>query len=36
MENGIAEKSLKFAIRVVKLYQYLSEQKREFVCLSNF
>src|SRR5690554_8193241 len=31
MENGIAEKSLKFAIRVVKLYQYLSEQKREFV-----
>jgi len=36
MENGIAEKSLKFAIRVVKLYQYLSEQKREFVLSKQF
>jgi len=36
MENGIAEKSLKFAIRVVKLYQYLSEQKREFVLYKQF
>jgi four helix bundle protein len=36
MENGIAEKSLKFAITVVKLYQYLSEQKREFVLSKLF
>ena len=36
MENGIAEKSLKFAISVVKLYQYLSEQKREFVLSKQF
>lgn len=27
---------MKFAIRVVKLYQYLSEQKREFVLSKQF
>ena len=27
----IAEKSLAFALRVVKLYKYLTEQKKEFV-----
>lgn len=32
-ENGnvIKEKSFKFAIRVVKLYQYLCNNKKEFV-----
>ncbi|MDP6571006.1 MAG: four helix bundle protein [Candidatus Marinimicrobia bacterium] len=30
-ENIIKEKSLKFAIRVVKLYNYLKEEKSEFV-----
>ncbi|NGF57791.1 four helix bundle protein [Parapedobacter sp. SGR-10] len=36
MENGIADKSLRFAIRTVKLYQYLSEQKKEFVLSKQF
>ena len=31
MENVVKEKSKKFAVRIVKLYQYLSEEKREFV-----
>jgi hypothetical protein len=30
-ENIIKIKSFVFAIRVVKLYQYLGEQKKEFV-----
>ncbi len=30
-ENVIKEKSLKFAIRIVKLYQYFVEEKKEFV-----
>ena len=30
-ENIIKEKSFKFAVRVVKLYQYLCETKKEFV-----
>ncbi|MCL1938629.1 MAG: four helix bundle protein [Candidatus Azobacteroides sp.] len=30
-ENIIQEKSFAFAIRIVKLYQYLCEGKREFV-----
>jgi four helix bundle protein len=30
-ENVILSKSFSFAIRIVKLYQYLTEQKREFV-----
>ena len=30
-ENIIKHKSFEFAVRIVKLYQYLSEQKREFV-----
>ena len=31
MENIVKDKSKKFAVRIVKLYQYLSEDKREFV-----
>lgn len=30
-ENNIKNKSFAFAVRVVKLYQYLSEEKREFI-----
>ncbi len=30
-ENAIKLKSFEFAIRVVKLYQYLVEQKKEYV-----
>lgn len=30
-ENVVKNKSFAFALRVVKLYQYLSEQKKEFV-----
>ena len=31
MENGVKDKSYAFAIRVVRLYKLLSEEKREFV-----
>ena len=31
MENVVKEKSKKFAVRIVKLYQYLTEEKREYV-----
>ena len=30
-ENVIQEKSFEFAVRIVKLYQYLCEEKKEFV-----
>lgn len=30
-ENVILEKSFAFAVRIVKLYQYLCEEKKEFV-----
>ncbi len=30
-ENVISEKSFTFALRIVKLYQYLCEEKKEFV-----
>jgi|SRR5262244_2832908 len=30
-ENIVLEKSYKFAIRIVKLYKYLTEEKKEFV-----
>lgn len=30
-ENIIKNKSFEFAVRIVKLYQYLCEQKKEFV-----
>ncbi len=30
-ENAIEEKSFDFAIRIVKLYQYLAEEKKEYV-----
>jgi len=29
--NVVLEKSYKFALRIVRLYKYLSEEKREFV-----
>ena len=31
MNNVIVEKSKKFAVRIVRLYQYLSDEKKEFV-----
>ena len=30
-ENAVREKSMGFAVRIVKLYQYLSEEKKEHV-----
>jgi len=30
-ENSVLEKSYKFALRIVKLYKYLTEVKKEFV-----
>ena len=30
-ENALSDKSLMFAVRVVKFYQYLCEEKKEFV-----
>lgn len=34
-DNPILDKSFKFALRVIKLYKYLTDEKREFV-LSKF
>ena len=31
MENVIEEKSFRFAIRIVNLYKYLRQEKREYV-----
>ena len=31
MESAVREKSKKFAVRIVNLYKYLCEEKREFV-----
>ena len=31
MDNAILEKSKAFAIRIIKLYRYLNEEKREYV-----
>lgn len=31
MESKVLDKSLEFAIRIVKLYQYLCDEKKEFV-----
>lgn len=31
MKNGIAEKSMAFAIRIVRLYQFLTKEKKEYV-----
>ena len=36
MKNGIADKSLAFAIRVIRLYQHLSQNKKEFVISKQF
>jgi len=30
-ENKLKEKSLRFAIRIVNLYKYLCDEKKEFV-----
>lgn len=30
-ENTVREKSIKFAIRIVKLYKYLKEEKAEYI-----
>jgi four helix bundle protein len=30
-DNVVKEKSFKFALRIVKLYQYLKEEKKEYV-----
>jgi len=35
-ENIVKDKSFKFAVRVVKLYQYLCEEKKEFVLSKQF
>ena len=34
MENILRDKAYKFALRIVKLYQYLATEKREFI-MSN-
>ncbi|MBI1760114.1 MAG: four helix bundle protein [Acidobacteria bacterium] len=34
-DNPVLDKSFKFALRIVKLYKYLTDEKREFV-LSKF
>lgn len=31
MSNAVADKSLEFAVRIVRLYKYLCEEKREYV-----
>ena len=30
-ENVVRDKSMKLAVRIVRLYQYLSEEKKEYV-----
>ncbi len=30
-ENPVSDKAIKFALRIVKLYRYLSEEKKEYV-----
>ena len=30
-ENVVSEKSMDFAVRIVRLYQYLSEEKKEYI-----
>ena len=32
----VLEKSIKFALRIVKLYRYLSEEKSEYVLANRF
>jgi four helix bundle protein len=31
MDNPVRDKSFRFALRIVKLYQYLKEEKKEYV-----
>ena len=35
-ENAILDKSFSFAVRVVNMYKYLTEQKKEFVLSKQF
>lgn len=35
-ENVVKDKSFAFAIRIVKLYKYLVEEKKEFVFQNNY
>ena len=35
-ENTARSKSKKFAIRIVNLYKYLCEEKREYVLSNNY
>jgi len=35
-DNVLLEKSFAFAVRVVKVYKYLAEEKREFVLSKQF
>ena len=30
-ENNLREKSFRFSVRIIRLYQYITEQKREYV-----
>ncbi len=36
MENNLYDKSYDFAVRVVNTYQYLSDEKREFILSKQF
>ncbi len=36
MENLVKEKSYKFALRVINLYKYIAETKKEFVLSNKF
>ena len=35
-ENASVEKSFEFAVRIVKLYKYLTNEHREYVLSSSF
>jgi hypothetical protein len=35
-DNVVQTKSYDFALRIVKVYKYLSQEKKEFVCLNNY
>ena len=35
-DNIILEKSFAFAVRIVKLYKYFCDEKKNILCLSSF
>ena len=35
-DNLVLDKSFKFAVRIVKLYKYLCDEKKNILCLNNF